>query len=227
MSPLKNPRGIPRRRAPHEIPKKRVDDDEFAALLGGGSILNEFEPVIYLHGHIDGIIAKKFIEAVSEIEHDRESPIAIIDINTPGGDVGAMSAILSTMKGARVKFATYVSSEASSAGAVILSAGERGMRFASPFSNIMVHEMLIGTPLEPIEDTQRRVEFMGRQNDAMIDFLAKNCGKTAKQLRKILKDSGGRDYYMTPQQALDFGIIDHIKIPKAGIKMEVCLEAVE
>ena len=215
------------KRGTHRRGPSRVDDDEFAAMLGLDSILSEHEPVIYLHGPVDGGISSKVIRALGEIEHVRKSPLAIIDLNTPGGDVSAMSAILSAMRGTHMKIATYNSSEASSAGSVILSAGEKGMRFSSPFSHVMIHEMLCWTPMEPVEDTRRRIEFIAHQNDAMMEFLAKNCGKTVKYLRKLIKDSDGRDLYLTPEQALELGIIDHIGIPKFETNVELGLTAVK
>lgn len=217
----------PRRSTPRGAPGRVEDDDEFAQMLGFDTILNKYEPVIYLHGPIDGVLASRFIRALTELEHERKSPLAILDLNTPGGDVAAMSAILSGMRGTSLKIATYNSSEASSAGAVILSAGEKGMRFASPFAWIMIHEMLCGTPLEPVEDTRTRIDFISWQNDAMIDFLAKNCGKTSKQVRKRIRESGGRDLYLTPTQALSLGIIDHIGIPKFEMHAEFGLTAVK
>lgn len=225
MSPIRPPKG---RTVPKRSPQ-RVDDDETAQVVLKESILSDHEPVIYLHGPIDETLAGKFIEAVGNLTHATSIPIpvAVIDINTPGGDVTALNTILSTMKGSEIKFATYNSSEASSAGAVILSAGEPGMRFGSPFSNTMVHEMLCGTPLEPVEDAKQRMEYVSRQNDAMVAFLAKNCGKTAKQVRKIIKDSGGRDLYMNPEQALAFGIIDKIGIPKFEQQIQLVLTVVD
>jgi ATP-dependent Clp protease protease subunit len=191
--------------------------------------MSEHEPIIYLHGPIDEQLALKFIDAVSNLQHGVSIPVpvAIIDINTPGGDLTAMNTILSTMKGSEIKFATYNSSESSSAGAIILSAGEKGMRHVSPFGTTMVHEMLCGTPLEPIEDAQRRIDFLTRQNEAMIDFLAKNCGKTVKYIKKRIKDSGGRDLYLSPTEAVEFGIVDRIGIPRFEQQVQLVLKVID
>ena len=216
------------KRTPRRSPKRFEDDEEgIASLLASGSILNENEPIIYLHGPIDEIIASKFLTALSRVENETDSPLVIVDINTPGGDVASMVTMLSAMRGSRLKIVTYVSSEASSAGAFLLSAGEKGMRFASPLACVMIHEILCGTPLEPLEDTVKRVEFIKKQNEQLMTFMAKNCGKTLKQLRKLIKDSGSRDMYLSSEQALAIGIIDHIKVPKIALQSEIGLIAIE
>lgn len=186
-----------------------ADDYSFAA-----PILSTRYPIIYMHEPVTPEYARRFVEAIEELECDRHEPMAIIDINSPGGDLDALSVILSAMESSSMEIGTYVSGDATSAAAVILSAGARGKRFASKFSTIMLHPMLVGAPLEPIEDIQRRIELASRQNEAMLTYVAKNCRKSLTALLKILHADGARDLYLTPSEALNLGMVDAVGTPK-------------
>ena len=227
---ISTPRRLPARKYKSPVLDQDQDSDQDSEQdseqVALGPIIDPNQPVIYLHGTIDALMASRFIGAVSELDNNSKVSLAIVDINSEGGDLDALNSILTTMRGANTRLATFVRAEASSAAAVILSAGTAGLRYASPHSYVMLHGMSVGCPLETLEDVNNRIAFLKNQNDRMLDFVAKNCGKTLAKLKKIFIANGSRDLYLTPQAALEFGIIDVIGIPKLSMDLELTIKAV-
>ncbi len=126
-------------------------------------------------------------------------------INSPGGSVTAGMAIYDTIQFISAPVATVCMGQAASMGALLLAAGEAGMRYALPHSRILIHQPMGG--------------FQGQATD--IDIQAREIIKLKKTLNEIMSQHTGadmarlehdtdRDYYMNPVEAMEYGIIDHI-----------------
>jgi ATP-dependent Clp protease protease subunit len=126
-------------------------------------------------------------------------------INSPGGSVTAGLAIYDTMQLIEPPIATYCLGQAASMGAVLLAGGSKGKRFALPHSRVMIHQPWGGAQGTAI-DMEIQVKEIMKMKASLEDILAKHSGKSAKEVNKACD----RDNFMSPQEALEFGLIDHI-----------------
>ena len=128
-----------------------------------------------------------------------------IYLNTPGGSVYAGLGIYDTMQFVRSRVATICTGMAASMGAVLLVAGERGMRAALPHSRVMIHQ-----PLGGIQGQASDIEITAREilklKDELYQIIADHSGQ---QMERIRQDAD-RDYWMTAQEALAYGMIDRV-----------------
>ena len=138
---------------------------------------------------------------------DSENPEKdiMLYINSPGGSVTAGLAIYDTMQHIRADVSTICLGQAASMGAFLLSAGAKGKRMALPHSRVLIHQPLGGAQGQAT-DIQIQAAEIGRLKRTLNDILAMNTGQS---LKKIEKDTD-RDYIMTPQEALEYGMIDKV-----------------
>ncbi len=163
------------------------------------------ERIIFLGDAIEDHVANLVIAQLLFLEsEDPERDISLY-INSPGGVVTSGLAIYDTMQYVRAPVSTICIGMAASMAAVLLAAGAKGKRYALPNSRIMVHQGSGGfrgnAPDAMIQ--MREWEHLVRVNN---EILAKHTGQP---LEKVLKDTD-RDYFMSPEQAKDYGIIDAV-----------------
>ena len=126
-------------------------------------------------------------------------------INSPGGSVSAGLAIYDTMQFVTCDINTYCIGMCASMGAVLLSAGTAGKRFALPNSDIMIHQVSGGAS-GTASDVERTVEHMYSLKKRLNKILAKHTGKTEKQIEK----DADRDHWMSAKEATEYGLVDHV-----------------
>ncbi|NLB54596.1 MAG: ATP-dependent Clp endopeptidase proteolytic subunit ClpP [Lentisphaerae bacterium] len=135
---------------------------------------------------------------------DAQKDISIY-INSPGGSVTAGMAIYDTMQFMKCDVATYCVGQAASMGSLLLAAGTKGKRFALPHSRIMIHQPWGGAQGQASDISIQAKEIL-RIRDILNNILAKHTGKTVKT---VSKDTD-RDYFMSPVEAVEYGIIDQV-----------------
>ncbi|MCX8028396.1 MAG: ATP-dependent Clp endopeptidase proteolytic subunit ClpP [Brevinematales bacterium] len=126
-------------------------------------------------------------------------------INSPGGLVTAGLAIYDTMQYIKPDIVTICVGQAASMAAVLLSAGTKGKRFALPHSRIMIHQPLGGAQGQATDIEIQAKEIL-RMRDLLNQILAKHTGQP---IERVKKDTD-RDFYMSPEEAREYGIIDEI-----------------
>jgi len=161
--------------------------------------------IIFLGDAIDEHVANIVVAQLLFLESQDKSKDIKLYINSPGGSVTAGLAMLDTMKYIKPDVATICIGMAASMGAVILSAGAKGKRFALPNAEVMIHQVMGGAEGQA-SDIKIRAERIMKMKDALNRMLAENTGKP---LAKVEKDTD-RDYFMTSDEALEYGIIDKI-----------------
>jgi ATP-dependent Clp protease protease subunit len=128
-----------------------------------------------------------------------------IYLNTPGGSVYAGLGIYDTMQFINSKVGTICTGMAASMGAVLLVAGEKDMRAALPHSRVMIHQ-----PLGGIQGQASDIEITAREilkiKDELYQIISDHSGQTTEKIRQ----DADRDYWMTAQEALDYGMVDKI-----------------
>ncbi len=169
------------------------------------------ERIIFLGGFIDDTKANLVIAQLLFLaSQDQEKEIKFY-INSPGGSVTAGLAIYDTMQHVKPPVSTICIGLAASMGATLLSAGRPGRRFALPHSEIMLHQVAGGASgmASDIEITARQIL---RIKEKINLILAEHTGQ---KIGKIAQDTD-RDFYLTPEEAKKYGLIDEIL--KAGRK---------
>ena len=126
-------------------------------------------------------------------------------INSPGGSITAGLAIYDTMQYVKPDVATICTGQASSMAALLLAAGSKGKRYALPHSRIMIHQPMGATQGQATDIEIQAKEIM-RLKKAMTELFAFHTG----QDKKRIGDDTERDYFMSGQEALDYGIVDKV-----------------
>ena len=130
-------------------------------------------------------------------------------LNTPGGSVYAGLGIYDTMQFVKARVATICTGLAASMGAVLLVAGEQGMRAALPHSRVMIHQ-----PLGGIQGQASDIEITAKEilklKEELYQIISEKSGKSMEQIRQ----DADRDHWMTAQEALEYGMIDKLYIHK-------------
>ena len=163
------------------------------------------ERIIFLGGPVTDGVANTVIAQLLFLEHEDSKKEIKLYINTPGGSVTAGLAIYDTMQYVKPDVVTMCMGMAASMGAVLLSAGKKGKRFALPNSEILLHQVMGGVEGQAIE-----VEIAARHivkiKDRLNQILAKHTGQP---IPRIEQDTD-RDFFMTPNEAKEYGLIDEI-----------------
>ena len=139
---------------------------------------------------------------LDSVDSDRDISIYL---NTPGGSVYAGLGIYDTMQFVKSKVATICTGMAASMGAVLLVAGEKGMRAALPHSRVMIHQ-----PLGGIQGQASDIEITAREilklKDELYQIISDHSGQAIEKIRQ----DADRDYWMTAKEALEYGMIDKV-----------------
>jgi ATP-dependent Clp protease protease subunit len=161
--------------------------------------------VIHLEGPVDSKMASYVTQVLLHLNKLNSNPIQMY-INSPGGSVIDGFAIINIMNDIDAPVYTCAKGMAASMGALLLAAGEKGHRYALPDSVIMIHEGSTGNQ-GTVSNFRSYAKFSEKLEERSIEFLAKATGNTVK---KIKKDTVV-DFWMFPEEAKEYGIIDDIK----------------
>ncbi len=161
--------------------------------------------IVFLGTGVNDEVANSIIAQLLFLQMEDPKKDIHLYINSPGGSVTAGLAIYDTMQFMTCDVNTYCIGMAASMGAVLLAAGTRGKRFALPNSDIMIHQVSGGAQ-GTASDVERTVEFMYKLKKRLTRILAEHTSKTEEQV-KIDSD---RDYYMSAQEAKDYGLVDEV-----------------
>lgn len=167
------------------------------------------ERIIFIGGPIDDHMANIIIAQLLFLESEDPKKDITIYVNTPGGQIQAGLAIVDTMNHVKPDVSTVCMGMSASMGAVILSQGTKGKRYALPNSEVMIHQPLTGVEgqASDIEITAKHIISL---KDKLYEMLAKATGKTKTQIEK----DGDRDYWMSAEEAKKYGIVDQVLKPK-------------
>lgn len=154
-----------------------------------------------VHPTMANIIVAQFLFLEKE---DPDKDIEVY-INSPGGDIMAGLAIYDTMRHIKPDIATTCVGMAASMGAILLSGGTKGKRAALPNSRIMIHQGSAGTQGTP-KDMEIYMRLVMSFQERLTSILSENCDREFSQVQRDID----RDYWMTAQEGVDYGIIDQV-----------------
>ena len=161
--------------------------------------------IIFLSGQIDDYTANLIVAQMIFLEAEDPDKDIYMYINSPGGSVSAGMAIYDTMQYVKCDVSTICIGMAASMGAFLLNAGTKGKRKALPNSEIMIHQ-----PLGGAQGQATDIEIQARQilkiKDKLSQIMAEKTGRDIEELRKDME----RDFYMSGEEAKEYGIIDEV-----------------
>lgn len=168
------------------------------------------ERIIFLGSPIDSEVANVMVAQMLLLDSQSHTEPINLFINCPGGEVYAGLAIYDVMQYIQAPVHTNCVGIAMSMGSVILMAGERGHRVALPNSRIMIHAGSAGFPRSSLPDLEIMAREYGNIRDRMVGLYEQHTGQSADRISADLE----RDYFMAPEEARDYGLIDSVVTPK-------------
>lgn len=161
--------------------------------------------IIFLGTEINDQVANSVMAQLLFLDKTGHSQDIKMYINSPGGSVTAGLAIYDTMQLVEPDIATYCLGQAASMGAVLLAGGTKGKRYSLPHARVMIHQPWGGTQGTAI-DMEIHIKETLKLKKKLEEILAFHTGKSAKDIAKATE----RDYFLSPEEARDFGLIDGI-----------------
>lgn len=170
--------------------------------------------IIFLGNQVHDDLANVIIAQMLFLESEDPEKDIHLYINSPGGSITAGLAIYDTMQYIKPDVVTICIGQSTSMGALLLASGKKGKRYALPHSRIMIHQ-----PLGGVQGQATDIEIQAKEIVKIKKLIHKLFAKhTGQPLERIEKDTE-RDYFMSSEEALDYGIIDRI-IEKREIPLE-------
>jgi len=167
--------------------------------------------IVFLGTAVDDLIANIIIAQLLFLESEDPDKDIMLYINSPGGMVTAGMAIYDTMQYVRPDVATFCMGQAASMGAFLLAAGAKGKRYSLPHSRILIHQPLGGFSGQATDVDIHAREIL-RTRDNLNQLLVQHTGQSMERI----KNDTERDYFMSPAEAKEYGIVDEViahKIP--------------
>ena len=164
--------------------------------------------IIFIDGEINDATADLAVAQMLFLESENPDKDISIYINSPGGSVTAGLAIYDTMKYVKCDIQTICMGQAASMGAVLLAGGTKGKRYALPSSRVMIHQPWGGTQGQATDISIQTKEII-RLKKMLLEYFSFHTGKSLEEVSKDME----RDYFMSAEDALKYGIVDAV-MPK-------------
>ncbi len=166
------------------------------------------ERIIFLGTPINDEVANNVMAQMIFLEYENPEKDITLYINSPGGYVSAGLAIYDTMQHIRPNVATICVGDSISMAAILLASGTKGKRYALPHSRIMLHQPS-GAVTGQSTDIQVHAKELVRTREMLSQIIAEHSGRSIGEVREKTE----RDFFLTPEEALEFGVIDEIFKP--------------
>lgn len=171
------------------------------------------ERIIFLGVPVDDNVANIIVAQLLLLDSEDPEKDIMLYINTPGGSVTAGLAIYDTIQHVRSQVSTICLGQAASMGAFLLSCGAKGKRMALPHSRVLLHQPLGGAQGQATDIEIQAKEIL-RVKKQLNELLSLHTGQPVKQIEK----DTDRDFIMTPHDAKEYGIIDHVIVKLSDAK---------
>lgn len=181
-------------------------------------------PVTIRINKFDEPTAKTFAEEM-EKAHNSGQPVIPVIIDSFGGAVHSLLAMISDIRSSRLPVSTIVTGKAMSCGAILMTFGTKGLRYIDPVARVMVHQVssMHWDKLNELEAGIAETRFL---NDEIYKEVAKNCEKNETFFLDKMKEKQNADWFFGAKEAVEMGMAQHIKIPQMtrNIKVEYTFE---
>lgn len=162
--------------------------------------------IIFIGTPIDDTIANLVIAQLLYLQYEDAERDITLYINSPGGGISAGLAIYDTMQYIKPPVQTYCLGMAASMGAFLLCAGTKGKRYALPYSRVLIHQPSVSHMAGTAKDIEIQAEEMLKMKRVMNEVMAHHTGQP---IEKIERDTD-RDYWMSANDAVEYGLVDHV-----------------
>ncbi len=162
--------------------------------------------IIFLPGGVDDAKADLLIAQMLFLEYEDPDGDIMLYIHSPGGYVTAGLAIYDTMQFIKPDVSTICMGLAASMGALLLCAGAQGKRYCLPNARVMIHQVSAGIPQSQGTDIEIHAREILRTKATLNEIMARHTGKTVEEIQRDTE----RDYFMSAQEALDYGLVDRV-----------------
>jgi ATP-dependent Clp protease, protease subunit len=168
--------------------------------------------IVFIDGEINDASADLAVAQILFLESENPDKDISIYINSPGGSVTAGLAVYDTMQYVKCDIQTICMGQAASMAAILLAGGKDGKRFALPSSRVMIHQPRInGDGIQGQEsDISIQAKEILRLKNLSIEYLASHTKKTIEEVASDME----RDFFMSAQNALNYGIVDHVMLKR-------------
>jgi len=166
--------------------------------------------------------AAQFALEMGHAHNTGQSVIPVV-IDSYGGNVYSLMAMISTVQQAQMPVAMIVEGKAMSCGSILSTFGNEGMRFCDPNATFMIHDVA-GTGRGKTEEVKMCAKEIERLNEIVHKMMAQNCGKADDYFLKIADKKKHADWYFDAKEAKKHGIVNHIRVPKMTATVEVKIE---
>ena len=177
------------------------------------------DPVIIRVNKFDEDSAKEFTSQMSMAQNTGQSVIPVV-IDSYGGQVYSLMAMISAIRASRVPVATIVEGKAMSCGALLFSFGSEGMRYMDPDATLMVHDVS-SFAMGKVEEVKADAKEVDRLNKKVYEMMARNCGKPSDYFLKLVHEKGHADWYLDAQEAKSHNIANELRIPTLTCKVDL------
>lgn len=167
---------------------------------------------------------EKFKISFMKAEQSKQSVIPIY-IDSYGGEVYSLLAMIDVLKSSNKKIATIVQGKAMSCGAVLFTMGNEGLRFMGANSTLMIHDVSSYAHGKN-DELKVSAEEADRLNTKIYQIMSRNIGKSDEYLKSIVHDKSHANWYLTPEECVKHNIANHIRIPRLKVSAEVKIELI-
>jgi len=190
------------------------------------SLIKEIElrkgPVIVRVNKFDEDSAKEFANQVA-LAHNTGQPVIPVVIDSYGGQVYSLMAMISSIKHAELPVATIVEGKAMSCGAILFSFGEEGLRFMDPNATIMIHDVS-SMDHGKVEELKASAEEAERLNQIVYKMMARNCGKKDDYFLKLVHKKGHADWFLDAAEAKKYNLANQLRVPTMRVQVGVDID---
>jgi ATP-dependent protease ClpP protease subunit len=197
------------------IIKKTVDPN-----ISGKAPLRTEPVVARVDNTFDEEAVRKFDRKFSDA-HSSGQPVVPVIIDSYGGYVHSLFSMIETIQASELPVLTYAKGKAMSCGISLLSFGSPGLRFCSPHCSLMLHQLSTRNLRKKIAEVETSVEESRRLNDALFTQMARACDQPDDYFLNLVEDNKNLNDYMSPERAIEHGIIDEIATPRMDVKVSV------
>lgn len=179
-------------------------------------------PVIVRVNKFDEDAAKKFDQEIARAHNTGQKVIPVV-IDSYGGQVYSLMAMISAIKHSELPIATIVEGKAMSCGAILFSFGEEGLRFMDPNATIMIHDVS-SMDFGKVEELKAGAKEADRLNTKIYTMMARNCGKKDDYFMKIVDKKKHADWFLDADESKKHGLANQLRIPKITVDVNVEIE---
>ncbi len=189
-------------------------------------LVKEFElrksPIIIRVNKFNEESAKKFIDSMAAAHNTGQNIIPVV-IDSYGGEVYSLMAMVAAINDAELPVATIVEGKAMSCGAILFSCGEEGLRFMDRNATLMIHDV---SSMEwgKVEELKASAKEADRLNDKVYTMMARNCGKKDDYFLKIVDKKKHADWFLDAEESKKHNLANQIRLPTMNIEVDVKIE---